>query len=165
MSDRAAGYYWLENQGRPPIQLVALYREGVWRPPVGRLPLDAPLESSGPPGSEPDGWRVLAGPLQPLDGHSDYGGPSQTKAALDRHMEYVVELTAERDAGRRELRDLRSRARALLEGTTPGPWEEGLWGTVIAPDGSTLMDGDRDEDARFVLVAHALLTELAKEET
>jgi hypothetical protein len=57
---------------------------------------------------------------------------------------------------------IRLRARALLEGTTPGPWtwdDDGVCGPRYEMVARTLVCSD----GAFIAAAHALLTELAKE--
>lgn len=85
---------------------------------------------------------VLAGPLQAPSDSAQY-----------------------RAGMRHAIDDLRARARALLEGTTPGPWIDVGRDSIEAGNGSTVVDCYLSADTRFVLGAHALLTELAKEES
>lgn len=155
MTTRAAGFYWVQWQSatgetfqvHPPM--IAYWSERSW---------------SGC-GGDQDTWDD-SDPDWPGNRHVVLAGPLQAPTFLPTGaVVYDNRLLTDGDVARMyhaRLRDLRSSARALLEGTTPGPWDDRSF--ISVEDLAGRFGGPHDvRDAKFILGAHALLTDLAKE--
>lgn len=181
MSQRAKGFYWVRIEGGNPV--IAEWRP-EWSDGVPCGWLSVGYESTVYVADA----DVLAGPLQ-APSHDDIVAP--VSGAVKLSYESNPKIQAYLSGGERIaaseaiawiadavacMKAIRSRARALLEGTTPGPWEHSGHVCDTCPPVHTVVGVDRlqiasvngeasDRDARFILGAHALLTELAKEGT
>lgn len=181
MTERSSGFYWIREYSiwqdnrtgyhrvEPGETVVAQWTGARWCLPGFTATTDLDVADAD----------VLAGPLQapstapimsgitgqPID---DWDGSLRRR--LDRDA-MESETTAWMSEALSTMKALRSRARALLEGTTPGPWDDGdnlsIRGDGGGPGGSVVamcFAGRCYADRDLVLGAHALLTELAKEE-
>lgn len=188
MSERAAGFYWVRLKRWP---------EGVWPDPEVAEWVEHGSEGHWAYVAEERDETVadiLAGPLQAPSQESrtidDVLGPefcARQDAAVEALLvprggseaspfvegrEHDFPMHQPRMGPAMKLSTLRSRARALLDGTTPG--EEGgptpgVWrwdgaDRLLGANRMQVAEFMEERDLLFVLGAHALLTELAKEE-
>lgn len=213
MSTRAPGFYWVQWQvgGKPSAvhpATIAYWNDSYWSGCGGDQ--DTYTWEDSEPTAEHNAYAVLAGPLQapteiPLrderlasldaefvaattrpDGSVDYAASRPVKADLSGWAGPLV--SGEENWARARIATLKRRARALLEGTTPGPWSrDGCGEDIVAPHQhdryctpghsaglgrpTTIIETDsgryvyNDRDHEMIVGAHALLTELAKEES
>lgn len=183
MTERTRGFYWVKTESGDAAEIAEWRLEGNydgaecrwypcgderWMEDVSDVlagPLQAPMAKQDVSRIEHVARRLHDSQMYAAIGLPDvpYEAVSEeVRHALRKMAERAIEAVDSADMGASKT-NLRSRARALLGGTTSGPW---TW------DGDGV-DGPRYEmvarafvraDGAFIAGAHALLTELAKEE-